>query len=68
LGLEPQQIRVIAPGVGGGFGVNRSLQPEEVAIDLMRVFCGWHSCFAVCDTKSVQCDVPETLVTGIATT
>ncbi|MEE9125022.1 MAG: xanthine dehydrogenase family protein molybdopterin-binding subunit [candidate division NC10 bacterium] len=32
LGLEERRLRVIAPDVGGGFGVKNNLQPEELAI------------------------------------
>jgi carbon-monoxide dehydrogenase large subunit len=32
LGLEERRLRVIAPDVGGGFGVKNNLQPEEIAI------------------------------------
>ena len=32
LGLEERRLRVIAPDVGGGFGVKNNLQPEEVAL------------------------------------
>lgn len=30
LGLDPEQIRVVAPDVGGAFGLKASLYPEEV--------------------------------------
>lgn len=32
LGLAPELIRVIAPAVGGGFGVKGSVYPEEVVV------------------------------------
>ena len=32
LGIEERKIRVVAPDVGGGFGVKNNLQPEEIAI------------------------------------
>ena len=32
LGLDGNRIRVVAPDVGGGFGVKASLYPEEVAV------------------------------------
>jgi carbon-monoxide dehydrogenase large subunit len=32
LGLEPEQIRVIAPDVGGGFGPKVGLAPEDVLV------------------------------------
>jgi aerobic carbon-monoxide dehydrogenase large subunit len=32
LGLEERRLRVIAPDVGGGFGVKNNLYPEEVAM------------------------------------
>ena len=32
LGLKQQQIRVIAPDVGGGFGAKLVVQPEEIAV------------------------------------
>lgn len=32
LGIEERCLRVIAPDVGGGFGVKNNLQPEEIAI------------------------------------
>ena len=32
LRLDPAQIRVIAPDVGGGFGVKGALQPEEITV------------------------------------
>jgi carbon-monoxide dehydrogenase large subunit len=35
LGLRESQIRVIAPDVGGGFGVKSVLYPEDVALCLM---------------------------------
>ncbi|MEO1197810.1 MAG: xanthine dehydrogenase family protein molybdopterin-binding subunit [Pseudomonadota bacterium] len=35
LGLEERRLRVVAPDVGGGFGVKNNLQPEEVAIAAM---------------------------------
>src|SRR5919202_1246324 len=35
LGLPQQSIRVIAPDVGGGFGVKQDVYPEEVALALL---------------------------------
>ena len=35
LGLAEHRIRVVAPDVGGGFGVKASLYPEEVAVCLL---------------------------------
>src|SRR5258708_5548479 len=32
LGMAERRIRVVAPDVGGGFGVKASLYPEEVAV------------------------------------
>jgi carbon-monoxide dehydrogenase large subunit len=32
LRLDPDQLHVIAPDVGGGFGVKGSLQPEEITV------------------------------------
>jgi carbon-monoxide dehydrogenase large subunit len=32
LGIDPHLVRVIAPDVGGGFGVKGSLQAEEIAV------------------------------------
>lgn len=32
IGIEERRLRVIAPDVGGGFGVKNNLQPEEIAI------------------------------------
>ena len=32
LGLAEHRIRVIAPDVGGGFGVKQDVYPEEVAL------------------------------------
>jgi carbon-monoxide dehydrogenase large subunit len=32
LGIEQRRLRVVAPDVGGGFGVKNNLQPEEIAI------------------------------------
>jgi len=32
LGLPERRLRVIAPDVGGGFGIKNNLQPEELAI------------------------------------
>src|SRR3954452_15294580 len=32
LGLEERRLRVVAPDVGGGFGVKNNLYPEEVAM------------------------------------
>jgi len=32
LGIEERLLRVVAPDVGGGFGVKNNLQPEEIAI------------------------------------
>lgn len=32
LGMEERRVRVIAPDVGGGFGVKNNLSPEEVTI------------------------------------
>lgn len=32
LGIEERRLRVIAPDVGGGFGVKNNLQPEEIAL------------------------------------
>ena len=32
LGLPERRIRVVAPDVGGGFGIKNILQPEEVAV------------------------------------
>ena len=32
LGLKQQQVRVIAPDVGGGFGAKLVIQPEEIAV------------------------------------
>jgi carbon-monoxide dehydrogenase large subunit len=47
LRLDPEQIRVIAPDVGGGFGVKGSLQPEEVAVShvarVLRRTVSWQS-------------------------
>lgn len=37
LGLKQQQIRVIAPDVGGGFGLKLVLQPEEVAVSWLAI-------------------------------
>lgn len=32
LGIEERLLRVVAPDVGGGFGVKNNLQPEEIAV------------------------------------
>lgn len=32
LGIEERRLRVVAPDVGGGFGIKNNLYPEEVAI------------------------------------
>ena len=32
LGLEERRLRVVAPDVGGGFGIKNNLYPEEVAL------------------------------------
>jgi len=36
-GLEPERIRVIAPDVGGGFGVKGVLYPEDLIVGLLSV-------------------------------
>ena len=40
LGLPEGQIRVVAPDVGGGFGVKATLYPEEVAVCLLAMRLG----------------------------
>ncbi len=40
LGLAEHHIRVVAPDVGGGFGVKGSLYPEEVALCLLAMRLG----------------------------
>lgn len=40
LGLPEARIRVIAPDVGGGFGVKASLYPEDVALCLLSMRLG----------------------------
>lgn len=40
LGLPEGQIRVVAPDVGGGFGVKATLYPEEVAVCLLAMRIG----------------------------
>jgi carbon-monoxide dehydrogenase large subunit len=40
LGLAERHIRVVAPDVGGGFGVKASLYPEEVALCLLSMRLG----------------------------
>jgi carbon-monoxide dehydrogenase large subunit len=40
LGLPEHNVRVIAPDVGGGFGIKAHLFPEEVAIALMSMRLG----------------------------
>jgi carbon-monoxide dehydrogenase large subunit len=40
LGLSEHRIRVIAPDVGGGFGVKASLYPEDVALCLLALRLG----------------------------
>jgi carbon-monoxide dehydrogenase large subunit len=40
LGLPENRIRVVAPDVGGGFGVKAVLYPEEVALCLLAVRLG----------------------------
>jgi len=32
IGIEERRLRVVAPDVGGGFGVKNNLQPEEIAL------------------------------------
>ncbi len=34
-GIPPEQVRVIAPEVGGGFGAKANLYPEEILVPLM---------------------------------
>ena len=40
LGLAEHHIRVVAPDVGGGFGVKASVYPEEVALCLLAMHLG----------------------------
>ena len=40
LGLAERHIRVVAPDVGGGFGVKASVYPEEVALCLLAMRLG----------------------------
>ena len=40
LGVAERRIRVVAPDVGGGFGVKASLYPEEVALCLLTLRLG----------------------------
>ena len=40
LGLDPEDVRVIAPAVGGGFGGKAGLKPEQVAIAQAARLCG----------------------------
>ncbi len=40
LGLAEHHIRVVAPDVGGGFGVKASVYPEEVALCLLAIRLG----------------------------
>ena len=40
LGLEPDQVRVIAPDVGGGFGRKIELWPDEVALSILSMKLG----------------------------
>ena len=39
-GLEPDQVRVIAPDVGGGFGAKASGHPEDVLLGWLARHCG----------------------------
>ena len=40
LGLAENRIRVVAPDVGGGFGVKAVLYPEDVALCLLAMHLG----------------------------
>jgi aerobic carbon-monoxide dehydrogenase large subunit len=40
LGLEPHQVRVIAPDVGGGFGAKLIVYPEDLLIPLLALRSG----------------------------
>jgi aerobic carbon-monoxide dehydrogenase large subunit len=40
LGLPENQIRVIAPDVGGGFGGKNRLMPEEIAVAALALKLG----------------------------
>jgi carbon-monoxide dehydrogenase large subunit len=42
LGLSPHQVRVVAPDVGGGFGVKCEFYPEEIAMCLVSRRLGTH--------------------------
>src|SRR4029453_6504302 len=39
LGLEEGQVRIIAPGVGGGFGYKGILLPEEICLGWLAIRC-----------------------------
>jgi carbon-monoxide dehydrogenase large subunit len=39
-GLDPEQVRVIAPDVGGGFGVKGVLYPEDLLVGLLALRTG----------------------------
>lgn len=41
LGLEERRVRVVAPDVGGGFGIKNTLSPEEVALAAMALKVGY---------------------------
>lgn len=40
LGLEEQQVRLVAPDVGGGFGAKNRLYPEEILVPWMALKLG----------------------------
>ena len=39
-GLDPEQVRVVAPDVGGGFGVKGVLYPEDLLVGLLALRTG----------------------------
>jgi carbon-monoxide dehydrogenase large subunit len=40
LGMPEHRLRVIAPDIGGGFGIKASLYPEEVAVSILASLTG----------------------------
>lgn len=41
LGLEERRVRVVAPDVGGGFGIKNNLNPEEVVLAAIALQVGY---------------------------
>lgn len=41
LGIEERRLRVVAPDVGGGFGVKNNLNPEEIAVAALALRTGY---------------------------